>query len=89
MLGAPVFSAILPLMGEAARKLARQDRDGAHEGASPELLRYLEESMSLDDEAEGHRELQVFREVFHGDRNAELRAWKEGTHPLHPGQRSR
>jgi hypothetical protein len=27
-------------------------------------------------------ELAIFRDVFHSDRSAELRAWKDGIHPL-------
>lgn len=47
-------------------------------------LTALEREMSSDDEENIRHELQTARDAFGGDLEAELRAWRDGDHPLHP-----
>jgi hypothetical protein len=70
-------------MGEAVLKLEPEEPAAL----IAEDLAALESEMTPEYEEDARRELAIFRDVFHSDRSAELRAWKDGTHPLHPSQR--
>jgi hypothetical protein len=46
------------------------------------LCRYIAEEISEEEHARGREAARITREVFGGDVLAEMRAWRDGTHPL-------
>jgi hypothetical protein len=70
-----------------AAELTAETGGPADEILSNDSIRSFEMTMTEDDLAEGRLEALIHRTL--GGTEAELRAWREGTHPLHPAQQTK